>query len=116
MTSDVRMTKKISEMTPAEAEAKRKYQREWARKKHPGKKRLAAAAAAAAAGKAGGIKNNLQGDGVAPAAGNNRVLQIAPLYNGDNPGEALFYISDSLQVMNNHLKRIVEACEKAQGL
>jgi len=88
------MTKKISEMTPEEAEAKRKYQREWARKKHPGKKRLAAAA----------------------AEKKTTVLQIAPLRNGDDPGEALFYIADSLQVMNSYLRRIVEACEKAQGL
>ena len=88
------MTKKVSEMTPEEAEAKRKYNREWARKNHPGKKRLAAAA----------------------AEKKTTVLKIAPLYNGDNPGEALFYIADSLQVMNSYLRRITEACEKAGGM
>lgn len=83
------MTKKASEKTPEELEAYRKYQRDWARNKKLGKKTTKKEPA---------------------------VLKIAPLYNGDDPGEALFYISDSLQVMNGYLKRIVEACEKAGGL
>jgi hypothetical protein len=88
------MTKKISEMSPEEAEAKRKYQREWSRTHRPGKKRLAASKAAAAP----------------------TVLQIAPLRNGDDPGEALFYISDTLANILAELKKIAQACEKAGGL
>ena len=88
------MTKKISEMTPEEAEAKRKYQREWARKHRPPKKQRAAK----------------------KAPKGTTILQINPLRNGDDPGEAFFYIADSLQVMYSYLRRICEACEKAQGI
>jgi len=43
-------------------------------------------------------------------------LEIKRLSDGVDPGEAFFYIADSLQVMNGHLRRIADACEKAGGM
>jgi glycine/D-amino acid oxidase-like deaminating enzyme len=90
------MTKPVSELTPKEAEARRKYSREWAKKN---KQKKAAAAAAAA-----------------PPAAAPTVLKIAPLRNGGDPGEALFYISDTLANILAELKKIAQACEKAGGM
>lgn len=97
------MKAKWSEMTPEEREAKKKYQRDWYKKhgrKKGGKKPVAAAAAEA---KGGGAVEPVK-------------LEIKRLSDGVDPGEAFFYIADSLQVMNGHLKRICDACEKAGGL
>lgn len=63
-----------------------------------------------------GAKNPLQphrqgGGQVQPAK-----LEIKRLSDGVDPGEAFFYIADSLQVMNGHLRRIADACEKAGGM
>ncbi|WAC05654.1 MAG: hypothetical protein OS112_03230 [Methanoregula sp.] len=43
-------------------------------------------------------------------------MEIKRLSDGVDPGEAFFYIADSLQVMNGHLRRIADACEKAGGM
>ena len=88
------MTKLVKDMTPEELDRRRAYGKAWYKKN--GRKKGAATPKKSAAAAA--------------------VLKIAPLRNGDDPGEALFYIADSLQVMNGHLKRIVDACEKAGGL
>jgi hypothetical protein len=91
------MNKKYSEMTPEEKVKKQAYQRNWylknSRKK--GNKKPAAAAPQ-------------RGGAVQPVK-----LEFTPLSDGVNPGEALFYISDTLQNILAELKRISQACEKA---
>jgi len=88
------MTKPASELSPEELEKRRAYQREWYRKNRPPKEERAQQQPAAA----------------------TTVLKIAPLRNGDDPGEALFYIADALQMMNTLLKRLATLEDKIQYL
>jgi hypothetical protein len=94
------MKAKWSDMTP---EAKKKYHRDWYAKNGRKKSAKKPAAAVAAAPTGGGQVQPVK-------------LEIKRLADGVDPGEAFFYIADSLQVMNGHLKRICDACEKAGGL